>query len=71
VSPVWLDGLQLHAFTHFFVQCRFQSPRGGEGKVLSFDLIDKDGGEIRVTAWGDQADIVNDTVQVAVRVCRP
>ncbi|KAG2449859.1 hypothetical protein HYH02_005382 [Chlamydomonas schloesseri] len=28
----------------------------GEGKVFSFDLLDKDGGEIRATAFGAEAD---------------
>lgn len=28
----------------------------GEGKVFSFDLLDVDGGEIRVTAFNDEAD---------------
>lgn len=34
---------------------------------MSFDLLDKDGGEIRVTAWNDQVDQYNDQVQV--RLC--
>eukprot|EP00877_Chromochloris_zofingiensis_P013681 jgi/Chrzof1/8567/Cz03g15270.t1 len=35
-----------------------------EGKLMSFDLLDKEGGEIRVTAWNDQVDAYNDLVQV-------
>ncbi|GLI66607.1 hypothetical protein VaNZ11_010528 [Volvox africanus] len=36
----------------------------GEGKVFSFDLLDKDGGEIRVTAFGAEADKFFETIEV-------
>jgi len=31
---------------------------------MSFDLVDKDGGEIRATAWNDQVDMFCDMIQV-------
>lgn len=31
---------------------------------MSFDLVDKDGGEIRATAWNDQVDQYQDIIQV-------
>lgn len=34
----------------------YNNARGG-GRMFSFDLLDKDGGEIRVTAWNDQVDL--------------
>ena len=39
-----------------------------EGKILSFDLLDKDGGEIKVTAWNEQVDTVVDLVEVRGRI---
>eukprot|EP00878_Enallax_costatus_P012473 GHUV01013026.1.p1 GENE.GHUV01013026.1~~GHUV01013026.1.p1 ORF type:complete len:867 (+),score=301.03 GHUV01013026.1:206-2806(+) len=42
---------------------RWQNPRT-EGKIMSFDLVDKDGGEIRATAWNDQVDQYQDIIQV-------
>jgi hypothetical protein len=35
-----------------------------EGKLMSFDLVDKDGGEIKATAWNEQVDMFNDIIQV-------
>jgi replication factor A1 len=35
-----------------------------EGKLMSFDLVDKDGGEIKATAWNDQVDMFQDMIQV-------
>lgn len=46
--------------------CRWANARS-EGKLMSFDLLDKEGGEIRVTAWNDQVDAYNDLVQVGWR----
>jgi hypothetical protein len=31
---------------------------------MSFDLVDKDGGEIKCTAWNDQVDMFQDMIQV-------
>jgi len=45
------------------VLCRWSNPRT-EGKLMSFDLVDADGSEIRVTAWNDQVDQFQDMVQV-------
>eukprot|EP00775_Hariotina_reticulata_P005401 gene5401-5635_t len=42
---------------------RWSNPRT-EGKLMSFDLVDADGSEIRVTAWNDQVDQFQDMVQV-------
>ncbi|CAG9464736.1 unnamed protein product [Pedinophyceae sp. YPF-701] len=42
---------------------RFHNARG-EGKLFSFDLLDEQSGEIRVTAFGEQVDKHFDTVQV-------
>eukprot|EP00879_Flechtneria_rotunda_P025305 GHRR01026883.1.p1 GENE.GHRR01026883.1~~GHRR01026883.1.p1 ORF type:complete len:797 (+),score=258.36 GHRR01026883.1:172-2562(+) len=42
---------------------RWSNPRS-EGKLFSFDLVDKDGTEIRATAWNDQVDHFYDMVQV-------
>lgn len=42
---------------------RFNSQRG-EGKLFSFDLLDKEGGEIRVTGFGGEVDKYFDVVQV-------
>lgn len=42
---------------------RWSNPRN-DGKLMSFDLVDKDGGEIRATAWNDQVDQFQDLVQV-------
>ncbi len=35
---------------------------------MSFDLVDKDGSEIRATAWNDQVDQYQDLVQVSLDV---
>lgn len=43
----------------------------GEGKLFSFDLLDADG-EIRITAFNDQADKFFERVQVGWRFgCMP
>jgi hypothetical protein len=31
---------------------------------MSFDLVDKDGGEIKATAWNEQVDMFQDIIQV-------
>jgi hypothetical protein len=46
------------------VFCRWSNPRS-EGKLMSFDLVDKAGGEIRATAWNDQVDQFQDMIQVS------
>ncbi|CAF2142226.1 hypothetical protein HID58_006759 [Brassica napus] len=43
---------------------RFNSTRGGEGKVFSFDLVDAAGGEIRVTCFNDVVDMFFDMIVV-------
>jgi hypothetical protein len=35
---------------------------------MSFDLVDKDGGEIKATAWNDQVDMFQDMIQVGARL---
>ncbi|GBF93369.1 replication A 70 kDa DNA-binding subunit A [Raphidocelis subcapitata] len=40
----------------------YNNARGG-GRMFSFDLLDKDGGEIRATAWNDQVDAFMNVVQ--------
>ncbi|XP_039128729.1 LOW QUALITY PROTEIN: replication protein A 70 kDa DNA-binding subunit A-like [Dioscorea cayenensis subsp. rotundata] len=42
---------------------RYSNPRG-EGKVFSFDLLDSDGGEIRVTCFNMVADQFYDKIEV-------
>ncbi|XP_058103870.1 replication protein A 70 kDa DNA-binding subunit A-like [Magnolia sinica] len=42
---------------------RYNNPRG-EGKVFSFDLLDSDGGEIRVTCFNAVADQFFDQIEV-------
>ncbi|XXG75497.1 hypothetical protein AAC387_Pa08g0052 [Persea americana] len=42
---------------------RYNNPRG-EGKVFSFDLLDSDGGEIRVTSFNAVADQFYDHIEV-------
>ncbi|RWW21335.1 hypothetical protein BHE74_00010527 [Ensete ventricosum] len=42
---------------------RYNNPRG-EGKVFSFDLLDSDGGEIRVTCFNMVADQFYDQIEV-------
>ncbi|CAD5334023.1 unnamed protein product [Arabidopsis thaliana] len=42
---------------------RFNNPRG-EGKLFSFDLLDADGGEIRVTCFNDAVDQFFDKIVV-------
>lgn len=42
---------------------RFSNARG-EGKFFSFDILDADGGEIRVVGWNDQCDKFFDQVTV-------
>ncbi|KAJ8458785.1 hypothetical protein OPV22_031711 [Ensete ventricosum] len=42
---------------------RYSNPRG-EGKVFSFDLLDSDGGEIRVTCFNMVADQFYDQIEV-------
>ncbi|KAF8055656.1 RPA1A [Scenedesmus sp. PABB004] len=42
---------------------RWSNPRS-EGKLMSFDLVDADGSEIRATAWNDQVDQYADLVQL-------
>jgi hypothetical protein len=42
---------------------RWSNPRS-EGKLMSFDLVDKAGGEIRATAWNDQVDQFQGMIQV-------
>ncbi|KAG6523162.1 replication protein A 70 kDa DNA-binding subunit A-like [Zingiber officinale] len=42
---------------------RYNNPRG-EGKVFSFDLLDSDGGEIRVTCFNTIADQFFDQIEV-------
>ncbi|XP_077238134.1 replication protein A 70 kDa DNA-binding subunit E-like [Tasmannia lanceolata] len=42
---------------------RYNNPRG-EGKVFSFDLLDSDGGEIRVTCFNMVADQFYDMIEV-------
>ncbi|ESQ39667.1 hypothetical protein EUTSA_v10000781mg [Eutrema salsugineum] len=42
---------------------RFNGPRG-DGKVFSFDLVDADGGEIRVTCFNDVVDQFFDVIVV-------
>ncbi|XP_077244745.1 replication protein A 70 kDa DNA-binding subunit A-like [Tasmannia lanceolata] len=42
---------------------RYNNPRG-EGKVFSFDLLDSDGGEIRVTCFNAVADQFYDVIEV-------
>lgn len=42
---------------------RFSNARG-EGKVFSFDLLDRDGGEIRATAFGAEADKFFEIIEV-------
>ncbi|CAL9241785.1 unnamed protein product [Arabidopsis halleri] len=42
---------------------RFNNPRG-EGKLFSFDLLDADGGEIRVTCFNDAVDQFFDQIVV-------
>ena len=42
---------------------RYSNPRG-EGKFFSFDVVDNQGGEIRVVGWNDQCDRFYDQVQV-------
>ncbi|XP_072987756.1 replication protein A 70 kDa DNA-binding subunit A-like [Typha latifolia] len=42
---------------------RYNNPRG-EGKVFSFDLLDSDGGEIRLTCFNTVADQFYDQVEV-------
>jgi hypothetical protein len=54
--PTYLAGSLLNRWTN----------ARGEGKLLSFDLVDKDGGEIRATAWNDQADVLDGLVQVGM-----
>lgn len=36
---------------------------------MSFDLVDKAGGEIRATAWNDQVDQFQDMIQVCYVTC--
>lgn len=43
---------------------RFSNARG-EGKVFSFDLLDRDGGEIRATAFGAEADKFFEIIEVS------
>jgi hypothetical protein len=42
---------------------RWQNPRS-EGKLFSFDVVDKEGGEIRVTAWNNAVDVFEPLLQV-------
>jgi ssDNA-binding replication factor A large subunit len=35
-----------------------------EGKLFSFDVVDKEGGEIRVTAWNNAVDVFEPMLQV-------
>jgi hypothetical protein len=35
---------------------------------MSFDLVDKAGGEIRATAWNDQVDQFQDMIQVRCKI---
>jgi replication factor A1 len=44
-------------------EVRTWSNARGEGKLLSFDLLDREGGEIRVTAWSDMVERVDALVQ--------
>lgn len=49
------------------VMCRWSNARS-EGKLMSFDLVDKDGGEIKATAWNDQVDMFQDLIQVCTQL---
>lgn len=45
-------------------EIRRYSNAKGEGKFFSFDVVDNQGGEIRVVGWNDQCDRFYDQVQV-------
>jgi hypothetical protein len=70
-QPLVLCGLESCASAAIFASgkvllacfCRWQNMRT-EGKILSFDLLDKDGGEIKATAWNEQVDMINELVEV-------
>ncbi|CBI37456.3 unnamed protein product, partial [Vitis vinifera] len=59
LNQIWL-GLSLHISSHLQFTAKgelrhYNNPRG-DGKVFSFDLLDSDGGEIRVTCFNAVAD---------------
>jgi replication factor A1 len=43
--------------------CRFNNARS-DGKFFSFDLLDKEGGEIRAVAFNEQADKFLNLIQI-------